>query len=88
MERNEYYASLSLDEIVNEINSLPEWDVEQLYELCYRADLEDEFDKADDMTFEMVAKEAADKLEVGIIGINVFPDEECVHKTNKTELEM
>ena len=72
MQRNEYYASLSLDELVEEINNVPEWDNEQLQELCYRADLEDKWEQTTDENYENLIKEAADKLDVKIIGANQF----------------
>ena len=68
MERNEYYASLTLDQLAEEINNNPEWDPEQLQELCYRADMEDAWEQSTDETFEAVINEAADKLEIDITG--------------------
>ena len=68
MQRNEYYASLSLNELAEEINNNSEWDTEQLQELCYRADMEEEWEQATDETFEAVVNKAADKLEITITG--------------------
>ena len=51
-----------------EINNNPEWDPEQLQELCYRADMEDAWEQSTDETFEAVINEAADKLEIDITG--------------------
>lgn len=72
MQRNEYYASLSLNELAEEINNNSEWDTEQLQELCYRADMEEEWEQATDETFEYVINEAADKLEINITGAYQF----------------
>ena len=68
MQRNEYYASLSLNELAEEINNNSEWDTQQLQELCYRADMEEEWEQATDETFEAVVNKAADKLEITITG--------------------
>jgi len=68
MQRNEYYASLSLNELAEEINNKHEWDPEQLQELCYRADMEEDWEQATDETFETVVNKAADKLEITITG--------------------
>lgn len=68
MQRNEYYASLSLNELAEEINNNSEWDTQQLQELCYRADMEEEWEQATDETFEAIINKAADKLEITITG--------------------
>ena len=87
MERNDYYASLSLDELVEEINNSPERDAEQLQELCYRADLEDKWDQVTDESFENVINEAADKLEINITGSNQFDKSEKTEKITVLLLE-
>lgn len=87
MQRNEYYASLSLDELAEEINNNREWDTEQLQELCYRADMEDEWEQATDESFETVINEAADKLEINITGSNQFDKAEKAEKITVLLLE-
>ena len=87
MERNEYYASLTLDELAEEINNSPEWDEEQLKELCYRAYLEDEWEQATDENFEDIITEAADKLKINITGAYQFNKAEKAEKITVLLLE-
>lgn len=63
-----HYANLdelSLEELAAEIRSLPEWDADLLRELCWRADMIEEWDAAEDDS-ESVAFAAAKKLGVKI----------------------
>lgn len=63
-----HYANLdelSLEELAAEIRSLPEWDADLLRELCWRADMIEEWDSAEDDS-ESVAFAAAKKLGVKI----------------------
>ena len=56
---------LTLEELAAEIRSLPEWDADLLRELCWRADMIEEWDAAEDDS-ESVAFAAARKLGVKI----------------------
>jgi hypothetical protein len=63
----EYLCELSVKELAAEIRDTQEWDTDLLRELCYRADMLDEWCDADGETFESVAFAAAEKLNVEII---------------------
>lgn len=62
-----HLCDLSVEELAAEIRDTPEWDADLLRELCYRADMLDEWCDADDETSESVAFAAAEKLGVEII---------------------
>lgn len=64
MER--YFVDLTDKELEKKINDLGVWDTELLYELCYRAGLEDEWNASDEETFEEVAYKAAEILGLSI----------------------
>lgn len=57
----------SASEIAAEIRAQNTWDSELLKELCDAADMSQEWDEADDETFEAVAFAAAEKLGVEIM---------------------
>ena len=60
-----YICSLSDEELAKEIRELGEWDTDLLRDLCWRADIIEEWDEADD-DFEAVAYKAAEILGVEI----------------------
>lgn len=62
----EYLCSLSDDELVSEIRSLDSWDVDLCRELCYRADLLDEWCEADADDTEKLIYTAAERLGVSL----------------------
>ena len=57
---------LSDEELAEEIRKSPEWDADLLRDLCYRADMVDEWEAAED-NFESVAFAAAEKLGLDIL---------------------
>ena len=59
-----YLCGLSDEELGSEIRSLDSWDVDLGRELCYRADLLDEWCKADADDTEKLIYTAAEKLGV------------------------
>lgn len=59
--------NLENHELASKIKAAGEWDADLLKELCFRAEMEDEWEAADGMTFEEVALKAADKLGVDIL---------------------
>lgn len=61
-----YICELSTEELAAKIRSLTEWEPDLLRDLCWRADMIDEWEAADDITFESVAYAAAKKLNVEI----------------------
>ena len=60
-----YICSLSDEELAKEIRELGEWDPDLLRDLCWRADIIEEWDEAED-DFEAVAYKAAEILGVEI----------------------
>ena len=60
-----YICSLSDEELAKEIRELGEWDIDLLRDLCWRADIIEEWDEAED-DFEAVAYKAAEILGVEI----------------------
>ena len=60
-----YICSLSDEELAKEIRELGEWDTDLLRDLCWRADIIEEWDEAED-DFEAVAYKAAEILGVEI----------------------
>ena len=60
-----YICSLSDKELAKEIRELGEWDTDLLRDLCWRADIIEEWDEAED-DFEAVAYKAAEILGVEI----------------------
>lgn len=60
-----WVCSLSDEELAQEIRKLNEWDTDLLRDLCWRADIIEEWDEADD-NFESVAYKAAEILGVEI----------------------
>ena len=56
-----YICSLSDEELAKEIRELGEWDPDLLRDLCWRADIIEEWDEAED-DFEAVAYKAAEIL--------------------------
>lgn len=60
----EYLCSLSDDELASEIRSLDSWDADLCRELCYRADLLDEWCEADADDTEKLIYTAAERLGV------------------------
>lgn len=54
-------------EVASEIRKYREWYIDMLKELCYLADMDDEWNNADGETFEQVAFAAAKKLGVELI---------------------
>ena len=60
-----YICSLSDEELAKEIRDLNEWDPDLLRDLCWRADIIEEWDEAED-DFEAVAYKAAEILGVEI----------------------
>ena len=61
-----WICMLSDDELAEEIRKVPEWDADLLRDLCYRADMLDEWEAAGD-DFESVAFAAAEKLGLDIL---------------------
>lgn len=59
-------AAMSDAELAQEIRSLDFWDTDLLRDLCWRADLIDEWEEADGDNFEYIAYKAAEKLGVEI----------------------
>lgn len=59
--------NLENHELSSKIKTAGEWDADMLKELCFRAEMEEEWEEADDMNFEAVALKAADKLGVDIL---------------------
>ena len=62
----EWLCGLSDEELAEEIRKAQEWDADLLRDLCYRADMLDEWEAAED-DFENVAFAAAEKLGVEIL---------------------
>ena len=62
-----HLASLTDEELAEEIRSLNTWDGDLLYDLCWRAGLGDEYLDAGPEEFEEVAFKAADKLGLEIL---------------------
>lgn len=62
-----YLASLTDEELAEEIRSLNTWDGDLLYDLCWRAGLGDEYLDAGPEGFEEVVFKAADKLGLAIL---------------------
>lgn len=62
-----YLASLTDEELAEEIRSLNTWDGDLLYDLCWRAGLGDEYLDAGPEEFEEVAFKAADILRLEIL---------------------
>lgn len=62
-----YLASLTDEELAEEIRSLNTWDGDLLYDLCWRAGLGDEYLDAGSEEFEEVVFKAADKLGLKIL---------------------
>lgn len=62
-----YLASLTDEELAEEIRSLNTWDGDLLYALCWRAGLGDEYLDAGSEEFEEVVFKAADKLGLKIL---------------------
>ena len=60
-----YICCLSDEELAKEIRELGEWDTDLLRDLCWRADIIEEWDEAED-DFEAVAYKAAEILGVEI----------------------
>ena len=60
-----WLCSLSDEELAKEIRELGEWDPDLLRDLCWRADIIEEWDEAED-DFEAVAYKAAEILGVEI----------------------
>lgn len=60
-----WLANLTDKELATKIRNLGEWDADLLYDLCWRADMQEEYDAAGD-DFETVAYAAAEKLGVEI----------------------
>lgn len=60
-----WIANLSDMELASEIRSLQEWDYDLLYDLCWRADMEDEYEEDDDIL--RIPLIAAEKLGVRIL---------------------
>ena len=60
-----WLCSLSDEELAKEIRELGEWDTDLLRDLCWRADIIEEWDEAED-DFEAVAYKAAEILGVEI----------------------
>ena len=58
-----WLCSLSDEELAKEIRDLNEWDPDLLRDLCWRADIIEEWDEAED-DFEAVAYKAAEILGV------------------------
>ena len=61
-----WVCGLSDEELADEIRKVPEWDADLLRDLCYRANMLDEWEAAED-DFESVAFAAAEKLGVEIL---------------------
>ena len=60
-----YICSLSNEELAREIREATEWDIDLLRDLCWRADIIEEWDEAEDDYVE-VAYKAAEILRVEI----------------------
>ena len=60
-----WLCSLSDEELAKEIREIGEWDTDLLRDLCWRADIIEEWDEAED-DFEAVAYKAAEILGVEI----------------------
>lgn len=65
MTKAEIYA-LETEELAKAQRESGEWDANILEELCWRADMEEEWSNADGESFEAVAYEAAKRLGVKI----------------------
>jgi hypothetical protein len=65
--RRKKMKNLENHELASKIKAAGEWDADLLKELCFRAGMAEEWEEADDMTFEKVALRAADKLGVDIL---------------------
>lgn len=61
-----WVCGLSDEELAEEIRKVPEWDADLLRDLCYRANMLDEWEAAED-NFESIAFAAAEKLGVEIL---------------------
>ena len=61
-----WICMLSDEELAEEIRKSPEWEEDLLRDLCYRADMLDEWEAAGD-DFESVAFAAAEKLGLDIL---------------------
>lgn len=61
-----HLCGLSVEELAAEIRSLDSWDADLCRELCYRADLLDEWCEADADDTEKLIYKAAEKLGVEI----------------------
>lgn len=62
----EYLCRLSDEELAQEIRDSSEWDIDLLRDLAWRADLIDEWENADEDTYEELAYKAAEVLGVEI----------------------
>lgn len=59
-------AGMTDEELETEINHLDSWDFQLLYDLCWRADMIEEFEAANGTEFEAVAYAAAKKIGIKI----------------------